>query len=176
MLQLRQGKQDPIKGSWALSYKTNSTKNGGQHNNATYLESNNMLLKFNNSGDNQEDWSLTFHRGRTDISEDKINQNMAKADQRRSKGKRLKFKRDRLSKGSNKAKLKRIKETLIPTDKGWSVFKTRWQRYKEDEADNNKETWISKNKVKHYYRPMVGGLCLKITILRIIQRNKSKPS
>ena len=68
ILQLKNGSPHPVKGSWTLSYRVNSTKTGGQFHNITYLEANNMLLKFNNSDDNQEDWSLVFHRGSSDAS------------------------------------------------------------------------------------------------------------
>ena len=57
MLQLREGTPDPFKGSWALSYKVNDTKKSPQDG-ITYLEANNMLLKFNDSEDNQKDWSF----------------------------------------------------------------------------------------------------------------------
>ena len=123
MLQLREGTPDPFKGSWALSYKVNDTKKSPQDG-VTYLEANNMLLKFNNSEDNQKDWSLIYHKRRTDISSKnkkvKPDMNVLNRSQRLAKLGVTKIKRDNTGKGKKDT---RTKETLIPTDKGWSAFK-----------------------------------------------------
>ena len=125
ILQLKKSSSQPAKGSWALSYKANNTNKGGKHKNITYLEANNLLLKFNNSNENQEDWSLIFHRNRSDISKSQKAQNQPK-EKVVNNAQRLKeinsaiAKRDNVNQGKKKAK---AKKTLVSAGNGWYVVK-----------------------------------------------------
>ena len=113
ILQLKKGSKEPVKGSWALSYKGNSSKKDTANKNKEYLEANNMLLKFNNSNENQEDWSLLFHRGRADIK--------SKATKTKLKETNVvNYRTDNLKKGKRKSGKM---GAVTPTDKGWTVFK-----------------------------------------------------
>ena len=161
MLQLREGSPDPFKGSWALSYKVNNTKKD-QQDDITYHEANDMLLKFNNSEDNQEDWSLIYHKGRTDISSEnksagKSNINMLDNSRSHAKLNVAKIKRDNLGKGKKNT---RTKKTLIPTDKGWSLFKLKGTAVQKTKNSVALKTTPGQKKLTETLLPTDGGWSL----------------